>query len=59
MLDIETFVWCRLLVVVAGGNREGDALSDGIFWSERYFLRDPLSVGGAGEGGGRIGRCLW
>ena len=54
-MDVETFVWCRLLVVVVGMNGEGAALYDGIFWSERYFLRDPLSVWGAGEGGVGLG----
>ena len=39
------------MVVVVGGNRKGAALYDGNFWSGRYFLRDPLYVGGAGEGG--------
>ena len=43
------------MVVVAGGNREGDALSDGIFWGGRYFLRAPLSVGGAREEGVGLG----
>ena len=41
------------MVVVVGGNGEGAALSNGIFWIERYFLRAPLSVGGAREG--RVG----
>ena len=48
---METFIWCRLLLVVVEGNGEGDALSDEIFWSGKYFLRDLLSVGGDGEGG--------
>ena len=55
MSDVETFFWCRLLVVVVGGNGEGAALSDGLFWSGRYFLRALLSVGGAGEGGVGLG----
>ena len=43
------------MVVVVGGNGEGAALSDGIFWSGRYFLRSLLSVGGAGEVGVGLG----
>ena len=35
---------------MVGGNGEGAALSDNIFWSGIYFLRAPLFVGFSGEG---------
>ena len=40
---------------MVGGNGEGAAMSEGIFWSGRYFLRVALSVGGAREGGVGLG----
>ena len=55
MLDVENFFCCRLLLIVLEGNGEGADLYDGLFWSGRYFLRDPLSVGGSGEGGVGLG----
>ena len=48
-------VGCRNLRLVLAlcscgrGNGEGSALSDGIFWSRRYFLGAPLYVGGSVE----------
>ena len=50
MLGVETFVWCRLLVVVVGGNGEGAALSDGIFGGGRFFLGIPCLWGVPGGG---------
>ena len=43
------------MVFVVWGNGEGAAPSNRIFWSGRYFLRDTLSVGVAGEGGVGLG----